>query len=183
MKRLMLVVALLFVGCGSEPVVEAPPLAVDIALAPKAVAGDLKLFENQQKTTRNAFKNAGPMSLVDDGRVWEVRREDRLMGTLQISTLRSDVDLAKEDARSLIVREMIPESDSHIRVNGVEVHTVTSGDKTVYVWFGKRLYEVLVLKGLEGAEPEAVLTDVLEHQATVSSWEPLSVPGAVRASR
>lgn len=174
MRRLLLVVALLFGACSTGEAVTAPPLRVDPALAPKAVVGGtLKLYENQQKATLDAFRKAGPTSLVDDGRVWEIRRVDRLVGTLQISTLREDVDVSRDETRSLIVREVIPESDSRIRVERVEVHAVTSLDKTVYVWFGKRMYEVLILKGLEGADPEGVLSDMLKHQATVSSWEPL----------
>lgn len=174
MRRWALLVVLLVGACSAGEAQVTVPLAVDPALAPKAVVGGtLKLYENQAKTTRDAFRKAGPTSLVDDGRVWEIRRIDRLVGTLQISTLREDVDVSKDETRSLIVREVIPESDSRIRVEGVEVHTATTGDKTVYLWFGKRLYEVLILKGLDGVNPESVLSDTLKHQVTVPSWEPL----------
>lgn len=170
-----LLAVLLLAACGGGADENVAPRAVDRALAPSSVAADrYRLFENDDDSTRDAFANAGPASLVDDGVVWEIRRADRLVGTLQISTLRADVDLTDADARASVVNDIIPGGGNRIAVAGQEVHTTTVADRTVYLWFGERLYQVLTLKGLDDDDqPEDVLGDVLTHQRTVPAWSPL----------
>lgn len=159
-------------GGGSEPIA---PRALDKALAPASLLGDrYSLSENADPSTRGAFANAGPTSLVDDGAVWEVRLADRLVGTLQIATLSSRVDLTKPTARRSIVSDIIPGGGTRIAVGDQEVYTLASADRTIYLWFGQHLYEVMVLKSLDGTDkPEALLADALRHQSTVPAWEPL----------
>jgi hypothetical protein len=171
-----LLLLLLVVGgaCGGGPPAVAPR-ALDKALAPSSLGGDrYRLFENRDPSTRGAFGNAGPTSLVDDGAVWEIRLADRLVGTLQISTLDARVKLTKPAARRAIVSDIIPGGGTRIAVGDQEVYTLASADRTVYLWFGQRLYEVMVVKGLEaGDKPEALLADVLHHQTSAPAWEPL----------
>lgn len=162
-------------ACGADTRKPATPIALDKSLAPPAIGADhYRLYPNTDQATIAAFANAGPTSLVDDGGVWEIRRADRLVGTLQISTLSSRVNLANPSARSAIISDIVPGGGTSIAVQGVEVATATVGDRTVYLWFGRQLYEVMVLRGIDmGDQPESLLTDVVTHQRSVPAWEPL----------
>lgn len=166
------VVLLLTVGCGGDEVA-VRPAEVDPKLAPTAIGDDLKLYENRDKETVGAFGNAGERSLVADGRIWEIRRADRLIGTLQISTVLPEVDLTDSEIRESMVRQILPGSLSSIRIGEVEVFTSEVNGKAVYMWFGADLFEVLQLRdrAIEDFEPFA--TQVIDHQATVASWKPL----------
>ena len=159
-------------ACGRSSTVVAP-VEVDPKLAPAELSSNLKLYENRDRSTVRAFANAGKRTLVADGRIWEIRRADRLIGTLQISTVLPKVKLTDDTTRESLVRQILPGSLSSIRIGDVEVFTSTTDGKAVYVWFGAHLFEVLQLRdrGIDDFEPFA--TQVIEHQATLSSWEPL----------
>jgi hypothetical protein len=173
-RRLLAIVALALTlaACGDESTTVAPA-EVDPALAPPALADGLKLYENRDDDTITAFANAGERTLVADGRIWEIRRADRLIGTLQISTVLPDVDLMDPTIRDTMVRQILTGSVSSIRIGDVEVFTSTTNDKAVYVWFGNGLFEVLQLRdrGVDDFEPFA--TEIIVHQTTLESWEPL----------
>lgn len=162
-------------ACGDgEPSIGVKPLPVAVELAPAEISNGLKLFESATDETRAAFSNAGDESLVADGRLWEIRKGARLVGALQISTVKDKVDLGEARRRDAIVTEVLIGAYDRIRVGGVEVYTSAANDKVVYLWFGERLFEVLQLKGDE-LEHEQVLADVIEHQDGVEAWRPLVV--------
>lgn len=161
----------LLVACGEDAPEVAPP-RVDVALAPMQV-GDLKLYENTADETVAAFANAGDRSLASDGRIWELRRADRLIGTLQVTTVLPKIDLADEDDRRRIVSAVIPGSPLRRRVAGVEIYTFEVDDKATFVWFAEDLYEILQLKDREIDDAEAVVRAILEHQVRLSAFKPL----------
>ncbi len=167
----LVVAATLLIGCGDDAPEVAPP-RVDVALAPAEV-GDLKLYENTAKETLAAFANAGDRSLASDGRIWELRRADRLVGTLQITTVLEQIDLADESDRRKIVSAVIPGSPLRRRVAGIEVYTFEVDDKATFVWFAQDLYEILQLKDREIDDYEAVVLAILEHQVTLAAFKPL----------
>jgi hypothetical protein len=167
-------------ACGSDATTVAPA-EVDPKLAPAALDTNLKLYENRDRRTIHAFANAGKRSLVADGRIWEIRRADRLIGTLQISTVLPEVDLRKDHLRDSLVRQILPGSLSSIRIGDVEVFTSEVNGKAVYVWFGTRLFEVLQLRDRGTKDFEPLATQVIDHQATLPSWEPL--PDLVGATK
>ena len=162
-------------GCGSggdEPTV-APP-SVDQSLAPAEVGEDLALHESTAKETVHAFANVGERSLVSDGRLWEIRRADRLVGALQLTTVLPDVELVRESTRSAIVSQILPGSSSRIRIGDEEVYTTTVNDKAVFVWFGRDIYVVLQIKDrqLDG-QYDAIAEEVISHQVASDAWKPL----------
>lgn len=162
-------------ACGGSGRPAPPPLAVDPALAPTAIqAGNLKLFENTDTSTRKAFADAGRTALFADGRLWELRRADQLVGTLQISTVDSKVNLARSKTRADIVGQILT-APIRIRIADVEVSAAAAEDHASYVWFGRRLVEILTLKGVKDAKPEDVLAGIITHEQTVNAWEPLPV--------
>ena len=169
----LVVVAASVAACGDGDGPSLRPAAVEVALAPAEVGDGLKLYPNESEETVAAFANAGERSLVADGRIWEIRRADRLIGTLQISTVLPEVDLAEPELKDALVRQIIPGSLSSIRIGTTEVFTAVVDEKAVFVWFGKGLYEVLQLKDKQIEDFEAIATDVIEHQETLPAWEPL----------
>jgi hypothetical protein len=174
MRRVWCLVALaLLVGCGrnSEP---AEPAAVSAALAPAGVLDDLKLYENTDRSTLRAFANAGETSLVADGKVWEIRRADRLVGTLQISTVLPAVDLTDERERAAIAGQIVNGEVLRLRIRDVEVYSTVVNDKATFLWFGLDVLEVMQIKDRALADRyEDVATQIIDHQATVSDWKPL----------
>jgi hypothetical protein len=163
-------------ACGRDD--ETVPVArkVDPALAPAtAVDGRLKLFESTDEGTRSAFVDAGETSLIADGRLWEIRRAERLVGTLQISTVVPRVELTAERNRQTIAREILIGSPTRILVRDIEVSTVGTERQAMYVWYGVELVQILTVRSFDGIEPVRVLESVLAHQAKQPAWEPLPV--------
>lgn len=160
-------------GSGGDEPTAAPP-SVDESLAPAKVGEDLKLYESTAKETVRAFANVGDSSLVSDGRLWEIRRADRLIGALQLTTVLPDVELTREKTRSAIVSQILPGTSSRIRVGDEEVHTTTVNDKAVFVWFGRDIYVVLQIKDRElDGKYDAIAEEVIAHQVASEAWQPL----------
>ena len=175
MKTLAAILVVLLAACGGDDARDAvPPAAVDTALAPPSLSTDLKLYENRDQETISAFANAGTETLVADGRIWEIRRADRLIGTLQIATVTSDIDLRDDETRDALVRQIIPGAQSSIRIGDTEVFTSVVNEKAVFLWFGAHLFEVLQVKDKQIEDFEALATAIIEHQETLSTWEPLT---------
>jgi len=165
------VVALAACGGGESP--PPAPTRVPADLVPERLLDDtLGVFENRDEATLEIFANAGPASLVADTRVWEIRRGDRLVATLQISTVKPEVDLLDEDVRERFAAQLIVGQSSRFRSGDVEVFTATAEDKTIFLWFASNLYEVMQTKDRE-LDPERLLEELVEHQESAEGWEPL----------
>jgi hypothetical protein len=162
--RTLACVALLFASCAGSAAVEAPPPKVPLSLVPKSLqSGTLKLYENTGKSTKAAFKTGSRNALIGEGRLWEIRDHQRLVGALEIATVRPKVRLRSTKVRKGIVNEVMPGRVDELTVGDVTVYSTSSNDKVVYMWFGKKLFEILQLKG-STIDPEGLLTDVVGYQ-------------------
>ena len=179
MRRAIVSVALAFAviagagACGDDAPPVVTPKRVDPKLAPAEVAGGIALHENKDKTTRHALANPGDGALMADGRIWELRRADRLVGTLQISTVLPRFDLRRSDIREGMVSQILPASPTRIRIDGIEIFATRSDDRAQFLWFGADTYEVLQLKDKE-LDFETVVRDVIAHQRKIPAWKPLT---------
>ena len=169
---LPLVAALLLSGCGKEAV--AAPRPVPTALAPKAVlGGSLGFHLNTSPVTEAAFRAGEKTSLIDQGQLWEIRRKDRLVGTLQIATVKPDVDLSERDVREQFTAPILVGGRSDIRVLGQEVSQVDNeAGLSTLIWFGKGLFLVLQVKDQLVAGPQLAQA-IIEHQQSRTEWEAL----------
>jgi hypothetical protein len=167
------IAALLLTGCQDEP--KAAPQPVPTALAPKAVlGGSLGLHLNTAAGTEAAFRKDAERSLIDEGRLWEIRRKDRLVGTLQIETVKPDIDLSESDVRQQFTAPILVGARSDIRLLGQEVNLVEGeGGLSTLVWFGKGLFLVLQVKDTLVNGPDLAQA-ILEHQQSRPEWVPLS---------
>jgi hypothetical protein len=158
------VVALAFVAgaCGNGTAPVAAPERVSDQLAPKILGDGITLGE--YAPARSRFAKAGASSLVADGRVWAIRKGQTLVGTLQASTVKSDVDLTRpEDRKQVIDGVMTGARYDTIFVGNLKVLSSSAADHTLYLWFGPKLFEVLQVKAGK-VVPDDVAGDVLEYQ-------------------
>lgn len=159
-------------GCGqSRP---APPAPVPLALAPTAVLNNsLHLYLNTAPNTLAAFQQNPKDALISDGKLWEIRRADRLIGTLEIATVKHDVNLERPSVRDNFTKPILVGAVSDIRLSGQEVATVASDDGvSTVVWFGRGLFEVLQLKDTVVTAPQLAQA-VISYQQTRPEWAPL----------
>lgn len=168
---------ILATACGSETRVSARPAEVPKGLVPQAIqAGNLNFYESTIPGVQEAFSDAGPESLVADGELWELRSGDRLVGTFQLTTLVPEVNLDQKKWREQILRRLIPTSTDRLLVSDVPVWTNSSQDRYLYLWFGRDIFALLILKGREEEiNPEAVLDEVVAFVTSAGSWNPLFI--------
>ena len=166
--------ALVAGACGDEAVEVAAPALVPEGLVPAAVQGQaLAFYETESPAAVKAFADAGPDSLAADGRLWELRIGDRLVGVLQLTTLLPEIDITVTDHRDAIVKQLLPTARDRIDVGDVAVWSSSSSGKTTFLWFGEGMFSLLTIKpGTDDAiEPEAVLQEVLDHMVAAEGWE------------
>ena len=160
-------------GRGGDGSTDGPPVQVPGDLAPAALGNGAYVTrpDDQAKAT---FTKLDKRALVDDGRLWQIRQvgDDRLIGTLQITTVKAKVDLAEEEQRLSILNHILPGGKQELDVGGMTVWASETNDKLVYVWFGREVYEVLQLKGSR-IDPEAILEEIIGHQVAAASWKGL----------
>jgi hypothetical protein len=147
---------------------------VPTVLAPKTVlGGSLGLFLNTATGTQAAFRQGGKRSLIDEGQLWEIRRKDRLIGTLEIATVKPHVDLSDHDVRDQLTAPILVGARNDIRVLGQEVDLVQSeGGLSTMIWFGKGLFQVLQLKDQLVTGPDLAQA-VIEYEQSRPEWVPL----------
>lgn len=160
-------------GCddGSDTVV-VPKRVPDDLVPEQYVDEGLLVLENTDESTVAALANAKATTLTSDTRVWEIRRGQRLVATLQVSSVLPKVDLLDEDVRDRFVGQVIPGQVSRIRTGDVEVFTKSIDDKTTYLWFGSEIFEILQTKDRE-LQPEKLLAAVVAYQDDKEGWVPL----------
>jgi hypothetical protein len=167
------VAAVFIAGCSASP--PPAPRSVPTALAPATVLnGDLQLHLNETKETAAAFHQDDHRSLISDGKLWEVRRNDRLIGTLEIATVKPSVNLTRASVRTSLTTPILVGATSTLRLSGQEVSTVTRTDGVAtLVWFGKGLLEIVQVKDQTVAGPQLAQA-IIDYQQTRSEWSPLS---------
>ena len=154
--------AVLVAGCGRGAPKLVAPTPVPVSLVPSSLSnGDFTLAEYDK--AKKDFADAGPKSLVSDGRLWEIRQGSTLVGTLQVSTLKPKIDIAHVSTRKAIIDQVMPGAPITIKVNGITIASTTTTDKSTYVWFGQELFELLQLKG-NNIDPEKVLDELIGFQ-------------------
>lgn len=152
-------------ACGTGPdrtTVLVKPASIPDDIVPATVAGDLTVHEYD--AARATFARAGASSLVADGRVWAIRRGETLVGTLQVSTLKPDVSAADPtDRKAILQGVMTGISYETLQVGDTPVVASTAADKSLYLWFGPKMFEVLQVKSTK-VDPDEVAADLIDFQ-------------------
>ena len=151
-------------ACGSGEAPLTAPARLPDNLVPTVLPDGVTVGE--YKPARTRFAKAGETSLIADGRVWSIRRGQTLVGTLQASTVKNDVSLADSDDRKAVIDGvMLGQRYETLYVGRLKVLSSTAADRTVYLWFGRDLFEVLQVKAGK-VEPDAIAGDIIEYQLT-----------------
>jgi hypothetical protein len=152
-----------FPACGSSDRVPIARMAsVPDDIVPKTVGDGLTLHEFP--AARGAFARAGVTSLVADAKVWAIRRGETLVATLQVSTLKRDISVSSDaDRRSIIGGVMTGAAYETIQFGDTQVIASTAAEKSLYLWFGPSMFEVLQVKSTK-VDPDTVAADLLEYQ-------------------
>lgn len=173
-----LVVAFASAGCGDDPKPQAKPANVPEGLVPPTVQnGEFAFFKSEIVSAEEAFANGGPKSLASDGELWELRKGDRLVGSLQLTTVMPEVDLANKDHRGMILNQLLPTARDQVLIDEVNVWGTETKLKATYLWFGRDIFALMTLKGgsEDNLDPNLVLTEVVGHTAASDNWKPLYI--------
>lgn len=165
-------------GCGNDPVQVVAPSAVPGGLVPASVqSNSYAFYKSELPGVKDAFANAGRNSVAADGELWELRKGDRLVGALQLTTLLPEVDLTNEDHRNQILRQLLPTARDQVVIDDVNVWISESGKKSVYLWFARDMYALMTLKAgsEDDLDSDQVLTEVVTYAASSDSWKPLYI--------
>ena len=166
-------------GCGGHSHAAGPPARVPLELAPTAL-GSGKYSVKEDDRSRKTFISAGPKALISDGRLWAIRvaSSNKLIGALQISTMKPDIDFARAKARQNLENILFTGTTENIGVGDVDVIVSRTEDRAVYLWFGRDLFEVLQLKRSQKdpIDEEAMLQELFGFQTSGPQWKGL--PGA-----
>jgi hypothetical protein len=159
-----LALALVAGACGRADAPLTAPARVPDNLVPTVLPDGVSVGE--YKPARSRFAKAGETSLVADGRVWAIRRGQTLIGTLQASTVKNDVSLKNADDRKAVIDGvMLGQRYETLFVGNLKVLSSTAADRSVYLWFGDDLFQVLQVKRGK-VEPDTVAGDIIEYQRT-----------------
>jgi hypothetical protein len=161
------VVALLAAGCGGGRPAPPPTPPVPAAVVPGRVdTGGLTIQPNTAPETSDAFASVGRPSLVTEGRVWEVRQGDRLVGALELATLGRRADTRRGDDRLAIRQQILPGEPAELDFFGTPVYQAKDGERNVYLWFGRQVFGVLQLKGTVDVDAVAneLITVILQDE-------------------
>lgn len=178
MKRRVIALCLVLVlvgGCGHKPVALKPARVPEGIVPPRVQNDRFAFYESQLPQVKDAFANGGGNSLVADGRLWELRTGDRLVGLLQLSTLVPEVQLSKKKHREQVVNQIMPSARDQISVGDVAVFTSTANQKSAFLWFGTNMFFLLTIKpgSDDHLDAEGVLGDVIAFAEQSHSWKPL----------
>jgi hypothetical protein len=174
----VLLAVLVAPACGGDEAPPVRPAKVPDGLVPTGVQANAFLFyESTLPQVKDAFASAGKRSLAADGRLYELRKDDRLVGALQLTTLLPDVDLHKGEHRDKILRQLLPTGRDEFMVGEVNVWAVVTDEKQMYLWFAENMYALLTLKpgSDDNLDPEGVLTEVVNHSSSSDAWKPLYI--------
>jgi hypothetical protein len=156
-------------ACADAPKPLAAP-QIPVAAVPNSVEIDgtaLTMQLSSPADVRRAFRSVGATSLVEDGRVWELRHGDRLVGLLQLATIGRRADTRKASDRRDMRRQILVGEPTELDFSGVPVYQTTDGALNVFVWFGRQLLGTLTLKGVDA---EAVSNELVTQILQDESW-------------
>lgn len=169
--------AALVSGCATQapdPVAVASPLPATVVPA-SLPQQRLTLQLDTTKDVQQAVRSVGRQILTSDVKFWQIHAGERLVGALQLSTLKSRVDPSRAADRNTILSQVLVGPSEQIHLHGLPVWTTaTSADspRAVYLWFGEHEFGVLQLQSRD-VDATPVAEALITHVVTQSAWQAL----------
>jgi hypothetical protein len=153
-----------------------PLVPVDVTLVPtKTAEQDLTVDLDTTTEVRSALRSVGPQVLVSDVRMWDIHHGQRLVGALELATLKRRVDPRRADDRDRIVGQILGSHTRELQINGLPVWNVLNDGtaRQIFVWFGARNLGVLQVKG-DGFNPGQIADDLIRRIVSKPAWHALA---------
>ena len=177
---LVLALALALAGGACAPRTPQPdrtPLVpVPVAIVPPTVTGqDLTVDLDTTTEVAEAIKSVGPQVLIGDGRLWDIHQGQRLVGALELATLKKRVDPRRPDDRDGIIGQILGSHTRQIQIDGLPVWTIVNDGtaRQMFVWFGAANLGVLQIKG-DGVNAGQIADDLIRRIASQPAWHTLA---------
>ena len=170
-------VALTAAACASPvpiPTTVARPVPADI-VPPSLPAESLTLQPNTTKEVEQAVRSVGPQLLASSVELWEIHSGARLVGALQLSTLKSRVHPSRVGDRNSVIDQILEGPSEELDIDGLPVWTAPGGaasGRAIYIWFGAHAFGVLQMTP-QGVDPSQVANDLITKIATQKAWQAL----------
>jgi hypothetical protein len=171
------VLALPLSGCST-----AAPTAVTVArplsatIVPAALPDQkLTLQLDTTQDVQQAVRSVGRQILTSDVKFWQIHEGQRLVGALQLATLKSRVDPARAADRNNILSQILVGASEQVHLHGLPVWTTPTSDaspRAVYVWFGEHDFGVLQLQSHD-IDAAKVAESLITHVVTQPTWRAL----------
>lgn len=175
MKGSALVVAcvLALCGCASAAPGGGTPPRLPASTVPArlvVLATKVVLKPNTTKKTMAAFTSVGSTSLVKEAGVWELRKAERLVGTLELVTLDGRrVDTGRDADRLALRGQILTGDPTELDVDGLPVWSAKDADRVVYVWYGRQVLGVLQVRA-DSLDPEETVTQLVTAMTEAAAW-------------
>ena len=174
-----LLAAFLLVGCVEQaPTGAVRPLPLE--MVPATLANGAITLERYAGAT-DGFNSAGTLSLINEGALFELRRGETLVGTLEVATLKFKADPRKQAVQAQIANQAVTGAIVKLKVEGIDVTGGSSADKVLFLWFGDQMFQLLNLKDKK-AKPEELLAELLRAQRA-KGLQPVSLSGGPATTR
>ena len=163
-------VFLLMMGCSSndQPIVTSH--ALPSKLAPSAI-GQYEL--RREPKAEVAYKRAGSSALVNQGRVFTIRRGSVIEGSLQLAPFKKDVDLGDPEVKDAILRSIGSGQFTLKRLGSERVWSMQQPEQQVLLWFAPGGAYMQLLVGRKSfADAGKVFLDVLRFRSGETSGSP-----------
>lgn len=164
-------------GCATEaptPVAVASPLSA--AIVPTALPdAKLTLQLDATKDVQQAVASVGRQILTSDVKFWQIHAGERLVGALQLATLKSRVDPSRSADRDNILSQVLVGPSEQIHLHGLPVWTTPTSDaspRALYLWFGEHDFGVLQLQSRD-VDATKVAESLITHVVTQPAWHAL----------
>jgi hypothetical protein len=171
LRAFLIAVVAIGAGCGQDTNAFVPPSQLPGRLVPSKLGA---LQFQREPSAEAKYKKAGATSLIKEGRVYSIRHDAIVEGSLQVSLFKPDV--SPDDPRVLAgIERTIAETTFEERtVHNQKVNVMRLPDQNIYLWFPPRTNAMsLLVVRHQFRSGDTLMRAVIEYQ---QGRVPIAVP-------
>jgi hypothetical protein len=171
---LAVAIALVALPTGRSDVSATRAAGVPGRVAPARV-GEVEL--RPEPTVEKAFAEAGPSTILAEGRLLSVRRGDDLEGSLQVAAFKPGITAAEGRVRRAVVRSIGRGQFRLTRIGSLRAYVLDLPEQRFLLWFPPdgRTYDLLVTRSTFD-QADRLLTQVVAYQQNKTAADRPDVP-------